>query len=71
MIIKLSIYISIYVYILSVNETLLFYLLCCICLCASSFGRDYLFFYASDDNNVVVLIQPTTEIADTLEADIP
>ena len=68
---KLSIYISIYVYILSVNETLLFYLLCCICLCASSFGRDYLFVNASDDINVVVLIHPTSESADTPEADMP
>ena len=31
---------------------------------------DYLFVYASDDNNVVVLIQPIPESADTTEADM-
>ena len=35
------------------------------------FYGDYLFVYASDENNVVVLIQPTPESADTPEADIP
>ena len=35
------------------------------------FYGDYLFVYASYDNNVVVLIQPTTESSDTLEAEIP
>ena len=35
------------------------------------FSGDYFFVYASDDNNVVVLIQPTPEIADTPESEIP
>ena len=52
-------FVSLHINILSVNETLLFYFICCICLCVSSFGREYLFVYASDYNNVVVLIQPT------------
>ena len=35
------------------------------------YSGDYLFVYYSDDNNVVVLIKPTPEGADTLEADMP
>ena len=34
------------------------------------YSDDYLFVYVSDDNNVVVLIQTTPEIADTPYADI-
>ena len=32
---------------------------------------DLLFFYASSENDVVVLIHPTLDSADTLEAEIP
>ena len=35
------------------------------------YSSDYLFFYAFDNNNVVVLVQNTTDITDTLEADMP
>ena len=35
------------------------------------FFGDYFFVYASDDNNVVLLIHPTSESADTPEDDIP
>ena len=35
------------------------------------YSGDYLFVYASDDNNVVVLIQTTPDTSDTPEADIP
>ena len=35
------------------------------------FHRNYLFVYASDKNNVVVLIQPSPDSSDTPELDIP
>ena len=35
------------------------------------FSGDYLFVYDSDDNNVVVLIHPTSESEDTPEAEMP
>ena len=35
------------------------------------YSGGYLFVYASDDNNVVVLRQTTTESADTPEAEMP
>ena len=35
------------------------------------FYGDYFFVYTSDDNNDVVLIQPTPEIADIPGADMP
>ena len=35
------------------------------------YSGDYLFLYDSDDNNVVILIQPTTKSADTPESEIP
>ena len=35
------------------------------------YSGDYLFFYASDENNVVVLIKPTLQSAYTPEADMP
>ena len=35
------------------------------------YSGDYLSVYVSDDNNVVILIQTTPEIADTPEAEIP
>ena len=34
------------------------------------YSGDYLFFYDSGDNNVVVLIQPTPENADTPETEL-
>ena len=34
------------------------------------YSGDYFFVYASDEHNVVVLIHPTPEIADTPEADM-
>ena len=38
---------------------------------AHTYSGDHLFVYASDDNYVVVLIQPTTESSYTLDAEIP
>ena len=35
------------------------------------YSGDYSFVYASDDNNIVVLIQTTPESADTLEDNMP
>ena len=34
------------------------------------YSGDYLFIYAYDDNNVFVLLHPTTDSADTPEAEI-
>ena len=35
------------------------------------YSGDYLFVYASDENNIVVLIYTTTYSADTPDADMP
>ena len=35
------------------------------------YSGDYSFVYASDDNNIVVLIQTTPESADTLKDNMP
>ena len=48
-----------------------YWIICTLYFSQKFYSGDYLFVYASDDNNAVVLIHPTPESADTPEAEMP